>query len=131
MSRITSLKDLKIGQQLFAIPTGNNARFRNDVMVHFTVVSIGRKYVKLSKEGSDYTDSYCIETGATQECINAGYGLNSGYIFFASARDLLFYKKNEKIKSQVEKFFREFNSLDKLTYSEINDIYKIIKGHCE
>jgi hypothetical protein len=83
----------------------------------------------LSKEGSNYTDSYCIETGATQDEINAGYSLNSGYIFFASAQDLLFFKKNEKIKRQVEKFFHQFNSLDKLSYSEINDIYKIIKGH--
>lgn len=131
MSRITNLKDLKIGEKLFAIPTGNNARYKNDEIVCFTIVSIGRKYVKLSKEGSGYTKSYCIKTGSTQEAINAGFSLNAGYIFFASAQDLLLHKKNEKIKSKVEKFFRGLYALSKLNNSEINDIYKIIKGKCD
>lgn len=80
-------KDM-IGQTIYAIPTGNNARGNKDKVSTFEVVSIGKIYVELRAVTEDFrssfTDKYDPKTGATQSAVKSGHSGNAGYIFFPS-----------------------------------------------
>lgn len=77
--RLNSISQFKalVGQEIICIPTGNAARGRdNNYLETKTVVSVGRKYVKLK----DYReDEYRAEDGVTRTEVNRGYNGNSGH----------------------------------------------------
>lgn len=74
-----------IGTTIYAIPTGNNTlRGAASKKVEFEVVSIARKYVKLTLGGRGEANEYCVTTGATKKSAQGGYAGNGGYLFFES-----------------------------------------------
>lgn len=101
--RLNSISQFKalVGQEVICIPTGNAARGRdNNYFETKTVVSVGRKYVKLK----DYReDEYRAEDGATRAEVNRGYSGNSGYIFFATEEDYQAHKQHCNLAQQISR----------------------------
>lgn len=126
------LKDLTVGQIIYAIPTGNNARYSKEVK-QFRVEKIKRKYVDLLDScywDDKYkpTNAYCIKTGATQKEINAGYGCNAGYMFFESLEAIELYKNRNELAEIVRRklrfeYFRNYSLEDLKTISEVINKY--------
>lgn len=115
-----------VGKTIFAIPTGNNARRgkeRQDIE-QFEVISFARKYMTVKRVNGYQEISMCPKTGATQESIRAGYGGNSGYIFFTSYEDAENFQLESELRSKAYKLLSNFNSTSKLS---IETIHKIIE----
>lgn len=114
------------GKDVYAIPTGNNARrfvLKQDPVIQFHVVKVKRKYVELRRE-NDFVDSYDPATGVTQKSINSGYTSNSGYLFFASREDLEDYKTYNRKIAEIRDVTR-YRHLD-LTLSDVETIHDIL-----
>lgn len=108
--RLDCIENFKplIGEKIFAIPTGNNARYKaKGYIEEFTVVSVGRKYVKLS--GLYSGTNYCPKSGATKDCINSGYVGNAGYMFFKSKIDVDKFKARCQLQNKIDVAARSFN----------------------
>ena len=130
------LKDLTVGQIIYAIPTGNNARYSKEVK-QFRVEKIKRKYVDLLDScywDDKYkpTNAYCIKTGATQGAtqgaINMGYGFNAGYVFFESLEAIELHKNKNELAEIVRRklrfeYFRNYSLEDLKTISEVINKY--------
>lgn len=115
------------GKYIYAIPTGNNARYGNKNVVKFLVIKVNRKYVEMSLDGSTYSDKYCVSSGATQSAINAGYGANSGFYFYDSLEDI------EKEEQQRIKLKQIKEGVDKLCVDsdKIEALYSVLFGGCQ
>lgn len=128
---IDSIEKFKGLSEVYAIPTGNNARYHQDSVKKFKVLGIGRKYVELTSESGSFADKYKPESGATQSAINAGYGINAGYMFFDSLDAVNKYKSLRLAVSEISEFFRYPSNLSRLTLrqaSEIKSIMQELKG---
>lgn len=118
-----------IGKEIYAIPTGNNARGVNpDKIVTFKVTSVGRTYVGLQvimdgRSGGE--DKYHSANGATQKSINSGYSGNAGYRFFESLDALADYRHLQDLaKSLNEKL--KYLRVSKLSKNQIERINQIL-----
>lgn len=118
-----------IGKEIYAIPTGNNARGNPDKIVTFKCVSVGKVYVGLSYVFSDGTtgceDKYLPSSGATQKSINSGYGGNAGYVFFETLDDLADYRTLKELQKSLEGKFRYFRASE-LNKSQIERILTVL-----
>lgn len=118
-----------IGKEIYAIPTGNNARCNNGRIRVFKVLSVGKIYVGLSAvfdSGSiGREEKYHKESGATQRSINSGYRCNAGYKFFKSIEALVEYKELQEAQNALDEKFRYFNT-DSLNKSQIERINCIL-----
>lgn len=113
-----------IGEKIFAMPTGNNARYKDkDYIEEFTVDSVGRKYVKLT--GLYSGTNYCPKSGATQSEINAGYGCNAGYRFFKTKIDIESYYEKSKLAKSVSSKSSYFN-FQSLTTEQLKVIAEML-----
>lgn len=124
MSMIELSKDL-VGTFIYGIPTGNNAR-REKGAVKFEVVSVGRKYFHLRKDGFNIQDAYCPVTGAKQREINAGYSGNADYVFFKTEQEVEDYNTYVNKRDMLIKFFYRYNFNDAKI---VDDIFDIVKDH--
>ncbi len=122
-----------IGREIYAIPTGNNARGAGDKIATFKVMSVGRVYVGLSTVYSDGAigneNKYAPENGATQKAINSGYTSNAGYRFFETLDDLADYRHLQELRSALDEKLRYFRAskLNKSQLERINEILAEIK----
>lgn len=106
------------GKVIYALPTGNSARYNPDKITTFTVVKVKSKYVALINEfGRE--DNYCMESGATQDQINRGYSGNSGYKFFENEKSIKDYYTKLKIVSRMDSLFNYNHSLKRLTLTQV------------
>ena len=116
------------GKIIYAIPTGNAARYDPELIQKFKVFKVKTKYVEMSKVFDSgevgHSNNYCQKTGATQKSVNAGYMLNSGFIFFETIKDIENHMEHAKIKKEIYEFFRyEIN----LSFEQCKNIIEIIK----
>jgi hypothetical protein len=133
LESIEQFKDL-IGKEIFAIPTGSNARGqKKNAVVKFYVSSVGRKYVKLcllywngDKAGED---NYLPSSGATQWAANNGYVHNAGYKFFASMDDVESHNHDQRIRAGVSSFFRGWGAVSSLSDEDAKEIHTIISKY--
>ncbi len=118
-----------IGKEIYAIPTGNNARGAGDKITTFKVMSVGRVYVGLSAVyadgiiGSEY--KYNPKSGATQKSINNGYGGNAGYRFFESLDSLADYRYFIELASKLDEKLRYLKA-SILSKSQVERILEIL-----
>lgn len=114
-----------IGEHIICVPTGNGARGRDgDYYEIKTVISVGRKYVKLK----DYReDEYRAEDGAYKSEVARGYVGNSGYLFFATLEDFMDYKKHCELAQEVSRKTNYFN-WSKLSRKDLITVKKIVFG---
>ena len=116
-----------IGKEIYAIPTGNNARGAGDKIFTFKVMSVGRVYVGLSIVYDGFIgneNKYCPQGGATQKAINSGYAGNSGYKFFESLDELADYRHTLELRDSFDKKLRNIRSsqLSKSQLERMNEI---------
>lgn len=120
------------GKIIYAVPTGNNARYAKDKIEKFKVIKVKRKYIEMSQvwEAGDIEKSscnYCPESGATQTSINQGYGGNAGYDFYLNLEEVENHKNIKKLKKEIKEYFSGYGDLS-LTLEQLQSIYKIIKS---
>ena len=118
-----------IGREIYAIPTGNNARGAGDRVATFKVASVGRVYVGLSQVYVDGTvgheNKYATENGSTQKAINSGYAGNAGYRFFETLDDLADYRHLQELRKSLDEKLRHFRA-SKLNKSQLERINSIL-----
>lgn len=118
-----------VGKEIYAMPTGNNARGNPDKIETFKVMSVGRVYVGLSsvypsgKVGIE--TKYHPANGATQKSINSGYGGNSGYIFFETLDELADFRHLQELRKTLDEKLRYFRA-SKLNKSQIERINAVL-----
>jgi hypothetical protein len=114
------------GKTVYGLGWGNNCPRggRPNTPIEFKVVKVNRKYARLIHESSRREVGYHPESGATQECINSGYGNNSGYQFFESLEDIENHNELERLKGNISSFFRQHNP--KLTEGQARTIHAIL-----
>ena len=119
----------KIGREIYAISTGNNARGAGDKITTFKVMSVGRVYVGLSRVCADGIAGdevkYAPENGATQKAINSGYAGNAGYRFFDTLDDLADYRHVQELRKSLDEKLRYFRA-SKLNKSQLERINSIL-----
>ena len=124
LNTLSQFKEL-IGEDVICVPTGNGARGRDGNYYEVkTVVSVGRKYVKLK---GFREDDYRAEDGATKSDVTRGYGGNSGYKFFATLEDFMDYKVHCELAQEVSRKTKYFNWC-KLSREDLITVKKIIFG---
>jgi hypothetical protein len=117
-----------IGMEVYAIPTGNNARGTGDKITTFKVMSVGRVYAGLSvvfdAGGIGTENNYLPESGATQKAIRNGYGGNAGYKFFLTLDELADYRHLKILMAEFDAKIRHLNSgnLNKIQIERIMQI---------
>ena len=122
------------GQIIYGLTTGNDARGGAKI-VKFMIVKVKRKYIDLCmfdniniKNPSTSIIAYDPKTGATESQTRAGYGGNSGHIFFATLQDV----QNEIArKKMVTELIQPFNPFSDLSYEALKAVYDIIKADRE
>lgn len=120
------IKDFKVGEKIYAIPTGNNARRGGSRLVTFGVVKVKRKYVDLAHKGGSLVDSYCPETGATQSAIRAGFS-GAGYIFFPSLEAHATYIEGNNMRAMIARHLTYPYDLRRISGDDLRTIHRIIK----
>ena len=132
-SPLKDIKEMKDLDKVWAIPTGNNiSRYVKEKYSIFHILKVSRVYASLSawsedlKDQTRYSCNYDIN-GATQKCIQQGYGGNAGYLFFKSQEDADLHIESVRMKNSIRAFFRSFSKIDDLKLDEIKTIYEIIK----
>lgn len=115
------------GKIVYAIPTGNAARGWNGEPQKFDVIKRKKIYVVLKPAGGSdgHAKSYHPISGATQSEINAGYGGNSGYKFFASLEDIELFDSYCKKLKDVKSYFRDIGR-SSLSTQQVNSIHSIL-----
>lgn len=113
--RISITKD-HIGKIVYGYPTGNNARrgVKVQAPTEFKVVGFGRKYAKVIRAGSNYESSIDPTTGASQQAVSSGYGVNAGYMFFLTMESLEEYIRADELRRDVASALN-FSSIGKLS----------------
>lgn len=114
------------GTTVYGLGTGNNRPRggRPNDPVPFVVVKVKRKYVSLKTGWSHREVNYHPTNGATQECINSGYSMVSGYMFFESLECIEKYKRFRNRRAEVMEFFRGIG-VD-LTEEQVYAIHSIL-----
>lgn len=124
LNNIVQFKEL-IGQEIICVPTGNEARGKDEHYYEVKeVVSVGRKYVKLKVYRED---DYRAEDGATKSEVNRGYGGNSGYMFFKDVDNWLEYKNHCKLAQEISRKVNYF-AWSKLSKEDLLTVKGIIFG---
>lgn len=123
--KIEQFKDL-LGKDIYCKPTGNAARRGSAPFQIMKLISVGRKYLKL--ETMFGIKELRAEDGASKEEVNAGYGGNSGYMFFDSEVSILRYKNHCKLASEVSRMTNWYRWQD-LSEEDLVKVYQIIKKH--
>lgn len=121
LDSIDKFKGLE-GSNIYAKPTGNEARRWNGEPIEFTVIKLGRKYVTLKRYSED---NYLPSSGATQSAIKSGYVNNSGYKFFSSLEALNEHQEKVKLALSIGKKCRYF-SFASLSVDDLNVINSIL-----
>ncbi len=121
-------KDL-VGKNIYAIPTGNNARGKSEKIETFRVLSVAKRYASLAyvDDGGKVwsPNDYCTMTGATKKSVNAGYTHNAGYKFFETLDALADYRHFVELAGRLDEQFRWCRA-SSLTKSQIERILAIL-----
>ena len=119
IEEIEKLNKTHIGKTLFAIPHGNIARRnKKPTYVPVEIISVGKVYARISESKGDKSgEQYNIE----DNCFRAD--CNSGYTFFEDEAILIKYIDYKNKKSEIERFFKE---RDSISYEQIDKIFDII-----
>lgn len=121
-------KDL-VGKNIYAIPTGNNARGKSEKIETFKVISVAKRYASLAPvddKGNAWTpDDYCTMTGATKKSVNSGYTHTAGYKFFETLDALADYRHFVELAASLDEQFR-WRRAASLTRSQIERILAIL-----
>lgn len=129
MSRETIMDKSLEGKMIYAIPTGNNGR-RSDRILVFKVVKVKRKFIELDRfynnKATTFTENYCPDTGATQKQIASGYGGNAGYKFFRLEEEANEHIEHSELSHKISAYIRE--NRRKLTLEQCRKIDAIIGG---
>ena len=110
-------KDFKKGATLYGVPTVNNRERKTKSFREFSVVKVGRVYVKLKGATHGIEFDVNISTGMLRE------DCNSGYLFFESIDDVNKHKENERKASDIRRFF---DSSKKPTMEQVEEIHRIL-----
>jgi len=124
------IKDFKVGQKVLVKIVGNEARHRKpeNLIEEWEIIQVGRKYITAKSldsfgqcqfEKSTATSCYGRFVQKTDYCVD--------YIMYMDMQDI----KNEEKRREKEKiitgYFRSRYYLPKLSDSELETIYDIIK----
>ncbi|CAM0102967.1 hypothetical protein PODOV084v1_p0038 [Vibrio phage 340E47.2] len=136
LETVNQFKSL-IGERVFALPTGNNARNNKDSVVIFSVKSCARKYVSLARIWSKDDDSeanavsYLPQNGATKEAVNSGFVGTAGYEFFSSEESIERYKEISGLRSDLSSRFKELGLFGRLSDDAILELKVFSDKHLE
>lgn len=125
------IKTMYEGQKIYAVPTGNNARYTKG-LVEGVVEKVGRKYATIRL--GILADRYCPKTGATESAIRSGHGLNGGFIFFSSKKEYQEWEYRNTVVSNICGMVRHLDlnrRLRELSESDLRAVESILAKVCD
>lgn len=108
------------GQTVYALGSGNAARYEKNPIITMQITKIGRKYFY----AESYGWSYKFEKD-TFRCV-ANDGENSDYILFSSMENLLYHIAVSEMRDVVHSVFADYFTRDKIPDAVIETIYNIL-----
>lgn len=125
LKTINDFKTLPLGAEIYAIPTGNNARRWDGKCVMFKLTSVKRKYVGLTRYNLE--TMYDPLSGASQQEVSSGYGNNAGYKFFGSESTTDEYLTLSKKRDKLGSLVRQYSFVGSLSDDQVSKILDIME----
>lgn len=112
----------KVGQTVYALNIGNNARRRPQMLTPVTVISVGRKYFKCKAENSWVETEYRIESGLEHTAFSPGSKI------YESQEEWEKEKRSYELHTKLSQFFQFGGGSRNLCLEQLESISSIIDG---
>ena len=125
LTTIEDFKSIPLGTEIYAIPTGNNARRWDGEYITFKLTSVKRKYIGLTRYSREAM--YVPSSGATKQEVSSGYGNNAGYKFFGSEDSIARYVEISKKRGELTSTTVQLGFVGRLTDEQVLKILDILE----
>lgn len=117
---------IKVGQELYVIPTGNLVRTYGSDVRKGVVTKVGRKYLYVKIKGVYFGG----EEGSRfdKNTLRGESEYNSNWLAFCSMQEIEDREEADRLHKELQKFFGWGGMSHKLTLKQLKAIEKIIKS---
>lgn len=121
------IKDFKVGQRVYIQLTNNAARGKDKdkLIEEWEVTKVGRKFVTVKNGYMEY-QFYKHDSDFYKNCLVQKTDYSPNYLLYDSMETIKAEWLRAKRETEVERFIR-YSNLSKLSDSELETIYNIIK----